>query len=184
MEDYQIVELYWQRSESAIDETAQKYGGMLARLSHSLLDSSEDAEECVNDTYLAAWNQMPEDRPSYLGAYLARIVRCLSINRFRAAHRQKRGTAQTLTDELMACIPDGTDPQKEYENGLLAASLNRFLGALSEEKRRIFVRRYFYADSIGDIADGMGMSVAKIKTTLFRLRADLKNHLEKEGFPL
>lgn len=180
MEDHQIVDLYWQRSEHAIGETAQKYGGMLNGISYSLLQSSADAEECVNDTYLEAWSRMPEDRPLYLGAYLAKIIRCLSIDRFRAAHRQKRGVAQELTDELMACIPGGADPQREYENGMLADSLNRFLGALSEEKRRIFVRRYFYSDPIAEIAAGMGLSVAKVKTTLFRLRAELKDHLEKE----
>ncbi|MBQ9783361.1 MAG: sigma-70 family RNA polymerase sigma factor [Clostridia bacterium] len=184
MEDYQIVELYWQRSERAIGETAEKYGGLLSGISYSLLESSEDAEECVNDTYLEAWNRMPEDRPLYLGAYLAKIIRCLSISRFRAAHRQKRGRAQELTDELMACIPGGVDPQREYENGMLTASLNRFLADLSEEKRRIFVRRYFYSDQVSDIARHMGISSAKVKTTLFRLRAELKEHLEKEGFSL
>ena len=91
MEDYQIVDLYWARSEDAIGETSRKYGTMLNRISYSLLSSSEDAEECVNDTYLEAWNRMPEDRPTYLGAYLARIIRCLSVDRFRASHRQKRG---------------------------------------------------------------------------------------------
>lgn len=184
MEDHQIVELYWQRSERAIGETAEKYGRMLGGISYSLLESSEDAEECVNDTYLEAWNRMPEDRPLYLGAYLAKIIRCLSISRFRAAHRQKRGRAETLTDELMACIPGGIDPQKEYESGLLTDSLNRFLAGLSEEKRRLFVRRYFYSDQISELALRMGIGSAKVKTTLFRLRAELREHLEKEGFSL
>ena len=184
MEDHQIVDLYWQRSESAINETANKYGKMLGSISYSLLSSSEDAEECVNDTYMEAWGRMPEDRPNYLGAYLAKIVRCLSIDRFRASHRQKRGTAAALTDELCACIPDGADPQKEYENGMLAQSINRFLFGLDEEKRRMFVRRYFYSDSISAIAERLHVSRAKVKTTLFRLRAELKEHLEKEGLPL
>lgn len=184
MEDRRIVDLYWQRSEDAIEETAQKYGKMLNGISYSLLSSSEDAEECVNDTYVEAWNRMPQDRPDYLGAYLAKIVRCLSINRFRASHRQKRGTAQSLTDELMACIPDGSDLQSEYENRRLTESLNRFLAGLSEEKRRIFLLRYFYSEPIAHIAARMHCTSAKIKTTLFRLRAELKEHLKKEGIPL
>ncbi len=184
MEDYQIVDLYWERSEQAIDSTARKYGAMLGGISYSLLSSLEDAEECVNDTYLEAWNRMPEDRPAYLGAYLAKIVRCLSIDRFRSAHRQKRGGIDNLTAELCECIPDTADPQREYENGMLRDSLNRFLSELSEEKRRIFIRRYFYSDDVADIARSMGLGVSKVKTTLFRLRAQLKEHLEREGLPL
>ncbi len=184
MEDHQIVELYWQRSENAIGETSQKYGKMLKSLSFSLLSSTEDAEECVNDTYLEAWNSMPEDRPSYLGAYLAKIIRCLSISRFRSSHRLKRGGMGNITEELTDCIPDGFDPQRDYESGELRQTINRFLFELSEEKRRIFVRRYFYSDSIPDIARRMDLSVSKVKTTLFRLRAELKEQLEKEGFSL
>ena len=116
MEDHKIVDLYWQRSENAIKETSTKYGRMLDGISYSLLSSREDAEECVNDTYLEAWNKMPDDRPAYLGAYLSRIVRCISIDRFRASHRQKRGEAVELTDELADCIPSGISaslPQAE-----------------------------------------------------------------------
>ena len=181
MEDYQIVDLYWERSERAIKETSVKYGRMLNGISYSLLSSSEDAEECVNDTYLAAWQKMPDDRPSYLGAYLARIIRCLSIDRFRAAHRQKRGEVSALTDELCQCIPDGISPEEEYENTRIAEIINRFLYGLDEEKRFMFVRRYFYSDSISDISKKMRVSTPKVKTTLFRLRADLKEYLEKEG---
>ena len=181
MEDYQIVELYWQRSEDAIGETSRKYGGMLNRLSYSLLSSREDAEECVNDTYLRAWNQMPEDRPVYLGAYLAKIIRCLSVSRFRSEHRQKRGGMDRVTEELTDCIPDSADPRREYENGLLADAINRFLAELDEEKRRIFLRRYFYSEEISVIARDMGLGVSKVKTTLFRLRGSLKELLEQEG---
>ena len=99
MEDYQIVDLFWQRSEAAIRESERKYGRILLSASRSLLDSREDAEECVSDTWLQAWNRMPQDRPAYLGAYLVKIVRALSISRFRSLHRQKRGGAGCLTDE-------------------------------------------------------------------------------------
>ena len=180
MEDYQIVDLYWQRSESAIGETDKKYGRMLGSISRSLLDSAEDAEECLNDTYLSAWRQMPDDRPIYLGSYLSKIIRALSISRFRSVHRQKRGGAGVLTDELTECVPDGKTLEDEYENGRLASAINGFLSSIDEEKRRIFVRRYFFSDSIGDIAESMDISAAKVKTTLFRLRAELKKTLQKE----
>ena len=181
MEDHQIVDLYWQRSENAISETKKKYEKMLSGISYSLLSSHEDAEECVSDTYLEAWQRMPNDRPSYLGAYLSRIIRCISIDRFRASHREKRGEADSLTDELSQCIPSGMTPAEEYENGRIAKVINSFLYGLDEEKRRIFVRRYFYSDSISDIAARMRMSVPSVKTTLHRLRASLKDFLEKEG---
>lgn len=184
MEDYQIVDLYWARSEDAIDETSRKYGAMLNRISYSLLSSSEDAEECVNDTYLEAWNRMPQDRPAYLGAYLGKITRCLSVDRFRSAHRRKRGGLQSVTEELTDCVPDRTTPQTDYENDLLRGALNRFLAGLTEEQRRIFIRRYFYSDGISQIADRMGLSVSKVKTTLFRLREKLREQLEQEGIPL
>ena len=181
MEDHRIVDLYWERSESALSETSNKYGKMLNGISYSLLSSKEDAEECVNDTYLEAWQKMPTDRPSYLGAYLAKIVRFISIDRFRAAHRQKRGRAVELTDELCECIPSGMTPSEELENHRIAALINDFLSDLDEEKRMIFVRRYFYSDGISDISDKMSISVPKVKTTLHRLRTELREYLEKEG---
>lgn len=184
MEDYQIVDLYWERSENAIKETSNKYGRMLNGISYSLLSSAEDAEECVNDTYLAAWQKMPSDRPAYLGSYLAKIIRCLSIDRFRASHRQKRGTAASLTDELCECVPSGMTPIEEHENGRIADIINRFLFDLDEEKRRIFVRRYFYSDSVSDISRQFKISEAKVKTTLFRLRAQLRELLEKEDISI
>ncbi len=180
MEDSKIVDLYWERSESAVKETSQKYGKMLKSISYSLLSSDEDSEECVNDTYLEAWQRMPNDRPSYLGAYLGRIIRCISIDRFRARHRQKRGEANSLTDELAECIPYGSTPAEEMENERIAESINRFLSELDEEKRRIFVRRYFYSDSISDISKRLGIGIPKIKTTLHRLRTALREHLQKE----
>ena len=184
MEDYQIVDLYWARSEDAIGETSRKYGSMLNRISYSLLSSSEDAEECVNDTYLEAWNRIPEDRPIYLGAYLSRIIRCLSVDRFRASHRQKRGGLETVTEELTECVPDKVTPQSELENGNLRQALNHFLSQLTEEQRRVFVRRYFYSESVSQIASRMGWSASRVKTTLFRLRERLRVQLEQEGISL
>ena len=185
MEDHKIVDLYWERSESAIAETQQKYGRMLTGISVSLVPTAEDAEECVSDTYLAAWNRMPEERPIYLGAFLSKIVRRISIDRFRATQAEKRGgRVGALTEELTDCIPSGDSPQDDYDNRRLGEVLNRFLQSLDEEKRYIFVRRYYYSDAIGQIALSLRVSEGKVKTTLHRLRASLKNLLEQEGIAL
>ncbi len=181
MEDHKIVDLYWERSERAISETKLKYERMLSGISYSLLGSSEDVEECVNDTYLSAWNQMPTDRPIYLGAYLSKIIRALSINRFRSQHRKKRGGFENLCEELDKCIPDNCSIEEQYNNGRLTELIDRFLESLSEEKRVIFVRRYFYSDSVDQIARRTHMSVSKVKTSLHRMRESLRDILEKEA---
>jgi RNA polymerase sigma-70 factor (ECF subfamily) len=178
MEDYQIVDLYWARKEKAIAETDKKYGKMLHSLSYSLLSSHEDAEECVNDTYLGAWNTMPDARPMYLGSFLSKITRRLSIDRWRREHRAKRGGVAAVVEELSECIPDDNTPAAEYQRGLLRGELNSFLGTLTEEKRAIFVRRYFYAQPVGVIAKEMGIGEAKVKVVLHRLREQLKERLE------
>ena len=180
MEDYEIVDLYWERSEKAISETKNKYDKMLTRISYSLLNSREDAEECVNDTYLSAWNQMPTDRPTYLGAYLSKIIRAGSISRFRSQHSKKRGGFENLCDELDECVPDNYSIEEEYNNGRLAEIINEFLDNLDEEKRLIFVRRYFYSDSVETIARRSGIGNSKVKVTLYRLRKLLRECLEKE----
>ena len=178
MEDYQIVDLYWARKEKAIAETDKKYGKMLHSLSYSLLSSHEDAEECVNDTYLGAWNTMPSARPMYLGSFLSKITRRLSIDRWRREHREKRGGVAGVIEELTDCIPDEDTPAREYERGLLRGELNAFLRTLPEEKRAIFVRRYFYAQEIRTIAQEVGVSEANVKIVLHRLREQLKQRLE------
>ena len=178
MEDYQIVDLYWARKEKAIDETEKKYGKMLHSLSYSLLSSHEDAEECVNDTYLGAWNTMPSARPMYLGSFLSKITRRLSIDRWRREHREKRGGVAGVIEELTDCIPDEDTPAREYERGLLRGELNAFLRTLPEEKRAIFVRRYFYAQPVGIIARELGIGEGKVKVVLHRLREQLKQRLE------
>ena len=178
MEDYKIVDLYWARKENAIAETEKKYGKMLHSLSYSLLSSHEDAEECVNDTYLGAWNTMPSARPMYLGPFLSKITRRLSIDRWRRDHREKRGGIATVIEELTECIPDGDTPAEEYQRGLLRDELNAFLRTLTEQKRVIFVRRYFYAQQVNVIAKEMGIGEAKVKVTLHRLREELKQRLE------
>ena len=180
MEDFKIVDLYWERSERAISETRTKYERMLSGISYSLLRSDEDAEECVNDTYLSAWNSMPSDRPIYLGAYLSKIIRALSIDKFRSKHSKRRGGFEELCEELDECIPDPSSIQAQYENGQLARAINRFIAELPEEKRVIFIRRYFYSDSVEQIAKRMGFTSSKVKTSLFRMREELRQILEKE----
>lgn len=180
MEDFKIVDLYWERSERAISETRTKYERMLSGISYSLLRSDEDAEECVNDTYLSAWNSMPSDRPIYLGAYLSKIIRALSIDKFRSKHSKRRGGFEELCEELDECIPDPSSIQAQYENGQLAKAINRFIAELPEEKRVIFIRRYFYSDSVEQIAKRMGFTSSKVKTSLFRMREELRQILEKE----
>ena len=178
MEDYKIVDLYWERKERAIAETEKKYGKMLHSLSYSLLSSHEDAEECVNDTYLGAWNTMPSARPMYLGPFLSKIARRLSIDSWRRDHREKRGGVLEMVEELTECIPDGSTPAEEFERGRLRNEMNEFLRTLTEEKRAIFVRRYFYAQSVTQIAQEIGVSEAKVKVVLHRLREQLKIRLE------
>ena len=180
MEDFQIVDLYWERNENAIRESDVKYGKLLCRVSYSLLSSDEDAEECVNDTYLAAWNSMPSDRPIYLGAYLTKIVRNVSISRFRSKKSEKRGGNTDMLEELSDCIPDRDSVDSQYENGRLAKALNDFTASLDDEKRAIFIRRYYYSQSVGQISKEMRIGESKIKITLFRIRSSLKNMLERE----
>ncbi len=184
MEDHQIVDLYWARSENAIKESDKKYGRMLIGISLGLLGVFEDAEECVSDTYLAAWSRMPDERPAYLGAFLSKITRRISIDRYRAQNSKKRGGASSILDELSEAIPSGENIQSEYENSLLAGALNDFLLSIDEEKRYIFVRRYYYSDSTADIAKNIGSGEGKVKSILHRLRIALKNFLEKEGIEL
>lgn len=184
MEDHQIVDLYWARSESAIEQTEQKYGKMLTSISVSLVPTEQDAQECVNDTYLAAWNSMPTERPFYLGAFLSKIVRRISVSRYRADRAKKRGGADILIDELTECVPSDFDLCADYENQRLADALNRFLLSLDEEKRYIFIRRYYYSDPIEKIAADIYAGEGKIKTVLFRLRSALRKFLEREDIAL
>ena len=184
MEDYQIVDLYWSRSENAIAQTEQKYGRMLTSISVSLVPTVQDAEECVSDTYLAAWNSMPDERPVYLGAYLSKIVRRLSINKYLSSHTAKRGGVGELVEELTDCIPSDYSLETEYDNQRLAEALNRFLLSLDEQKRYIFIRRYYYSDAVIDIARQIRASEGKVKTVLFRVRSALRKFLEEEGFAI
>jgi RNA polymerase sigma-70 factor (ECF subfamily) len=180
MDDCKIVDLYWARNEEAITESDKKYGRMLNSLSYSLLSSREDAEECVNDTYLDAWGAMPDARPDCLGAFLSKITRRISIDRFRQKHREKRGGIDNLLVELDECVPSGQTPFEEYENRRLGDALNEFLYSQDREKRVIFILRYFYSKSVTEIAERLNIGVPKVKTTLFRMRRELHGRLEEK----
>ena len=183
MKDSEIVDLYWQRDQSAISRTDEKYGKSLVHTSYRILNSREDAEECLQDTYLSAWNNMPDDRPEYLGAYLMKIIRNCSLNRYRHMRAQKRYNGETLAfEELSECISDNASGVFEaMVKGELAGLINEFLATLSDEKRRVFVRRYFFSDSVKDISANMNMSESKVKSMLMRLRQSLEKYLRESG---
>ena len=185
MEDTNIVDMYWARNEQAITETSDKYGNYCHKIAMNILYSEEDSKESVNDTYLKAWNSMPTDRPNILSAYLAAIVRNISLDIYRKNHSLKRGAGQTteVIDELYD-IAGGSTPEAELDNSLLTQAINDFLGTLKTESRMIFIRRYFYMDSIKDISANMHIGEGKIKTVLLRTRNSLKEYLCKEGFTL
>lgn len=184
MDDRQIVALYWARSEQAIAETSAKYGGYCLEIALRILSVREDAEECVNDAWLRAWNAMPPHRPGRLDTFLGKITRNLSLDRWRLVCAQKRGQGQTALAlaELEACIPAPNSVEGDLDAKALAESLDRFLAALPQEKRVLFVQRYWYLCSVKDIAARFGMQERTAASTLSRLRRQLRAHLEKEGF--
>lgn len=183
MEDSKIVDLYWERNESAIALTGEKYGNYLMKIAQNVLINEEDTDECVNDTYLSAWNSMPTNRPTLLGAYLSSITRNLALDKYRHSHAKRRGEGQVdiALDELLE-VAGNKSTEDEVEGRMLASAINGFLGQLNKETRVIFVRRYFYLDSIEDIGKLLKISEGKVKTTLFRTRKKLGEYLEKEGY--
>lgn len=183
MNDNQIVDLYWARSESAISETSAKYGSYCHTIAYQILNSLEDSEECVSDTWFRAWNTMPPQRPSCLKAFLGKITRNLSLDRYDMRTAQKRGSGQlpSALEELQQCIPAPGGEEQVIEQLVLTQILNRFLGELSREQRRIFLRRYWYLSSIDEIARDFHISESKVKMTLLRSRKKLKKRLEEEG---
>ena len=184
MEDSEIVELYLARREQAVAETAKRYGARLRKLAYSVLEEEAAAEECENDAYLEAWNAIPPAEPrTYLYAFLARITRHLAIDRCRNQARKKRSARlEELTAELADCVSGPEDVERSVEARLVAEAVSRFLRALPEEKRDMFLRRYWYCDSIGSIAGRLRCGESRVKTALHRTRKELKDYLEKEGY--
>lgn len=186
MDDRKIVELYFKRDESSIRHTSEKYGRWLRSLSYGIVEDMQTAEECENDTYLKAWNAIPPHNPSeYLNVFLASIIRHISLNCCRERSRLKRSAFIChLSTEMEQCIPAPNDCECQLDDKVFAEAINGFLESLSTEKRKIFLRRYWYLDSIDEIAKRFRLSESKVKTTLFRSRNQLREYLEKEGYTL
>ncbi len=186
MQDQEIVSLYWQRKEAAIRETEQKYGHYLTVVAYNILGDMEDSKESVNDTYLKAWNSIPPQKPDILSTYLAKLARRTAIDLFRKKHREKRRASEYTISlaELEDCVPDGRGDttEQEMEKRLLAEAIGVYLRTLSAEARNTFLGRYYFADSMKQVAAYYGMSEAKVKSLLYRTRLGLKAYLEQEGF--
>lgn len=182
MEDHAIVDLYWSRNPEAIRQTGEKYGGYCRSIARNILPDRRDAEECVNDTWLNAWNAMPENRPRFLAPFLGKITRNLAFTRWRAGQTEKRGGGEMplVLDELSECVSTANTLQ-EVEAAELEGAVNRFLHTLPERECGIFLRRFWFTEPMADIARRYGMREATVRTSLFRSREKLRRHLEKEG---
>lgn len=184
MEDRQIVALYWAREEQALAETQSKYGGYCASIAWNVLHDDRDTEECLNDTWLRAWNAMPPQKPDLLSVFLGSITRNLSLDRWRSRQSKKRGSGrlEALFSELEDCVADGVSLEDRVALAELGRLLDRFLQALPQKERCLFVRRYWYGDSISDLARRYHMSQSAVKVGLHRIRNKLKIRLEEEGY--
>lgn len=191
MDDNKIIELYFARNEDALKETEGKYANYLTFISMNILNNNEDSSECVNDTYFKAWNVIPPNNPPSLKFFLGKIVRQLSIDRLRRRFSGKRAGSQyeLSLDELQECVPDHgagvseiNTPERELDGAELASFIDRYLSEQKEEARDMFVMRYYFCDSIKQIAVSLGVSEGKVKSSLFRTREGLRKRLEKEGY--
>lgn len=184
LEDRQIIELYWRRDEDAVSETAGKYGTYCFAIAESILHSAEDSEECVNDTWLRAWNAMPPQRPRVLRLFLARITRNLSFDRFQARNAERRGGGEIflVLDELAECLPGGADTEAACEARELEQCVRRFVRSLPEREGNVLVRRYFFAESAADIARRYGLTENHVAVILSRTRKKLGACLLEEGY--
>ena len=182
MEDSQIVALYFRRSEQAIVETDNKYGRYCFQIANRILESPEDGEECVSDTYLTVWKSIPPNRPIRLAPFLGKITRHIALDRWRRRYAGKRGGGEPelALEELEECIPGEDSPEAALRTREFQAAMNRFLGGLPEKERKIFVSRYWYLRSIREISEKCGLSESDIKTRLFRTRGKLRTFLAEE----
>lgn len=186
MDDSHIIELYWKRDQRAISETAEKYGAYCRSIANNILDDQEDARECENDTYIAAWDAIPPKRPERLSTFLGRITRNLALNRYHRDRAEKRGGGQTaLVLEELSCIVSGTDRTYEEMNlHELLEAIGEFLRGQSRERRQIFVLRYWYFESVTSISRKVGISENNVSVTLNRIRSKLRDFLEERGFEI
>ena len=186
MEDQQIIRLYWVRDEQAIPATAEKYGSYCTAIAHNILASRDDAEECVNDTYLNAWNSMPPHRPNVLSAFLGKITRNLSLSRYRRNTAQKRGEGElpAVLEELAEVVSGKESVEQELDRRELIRAIDTFLDNLSPKQRGIFICRYWYTEGIAEIAARYGMKDTAVSMTLNRIRFKLRSYLSERGFDL
>lgn len=183
MDDSQIIQLYLERSEDAIEKTKLKYGNFCFRIAHNILKNKEDAEECEIDAYLKVWSSIPPQKPSILKPYLGKIVRNLALQRYEYYSAQKRNSKLEIAfSEIEECVTGLRSIEGEYDAEDLGKAVSRFLHATDREPRIIFIRRYWYTDSVKEIAVRFGISESKVKSSLFRTRNKLKFYLQKEGF--
>ena len=184
MEDAQIVQLYWDRDERAIPATAEKYGSYCLKLAQGIVGDAEDAKECVNDAYWNAWNAMPPHRPEALSAFLAKLVRRVAFNRYQHDRAEKRGGGElpAVLDELAECVSGREDVERAFDARELAAAIDGFLETLPREKRTLFLRRYFYAESVSGLARRSGRTEGAVSMTLLRLRQKLRAYLLERGY--
>ncbi len=185
MEDVRIIELFFARDEAALLETERKYGGRLTALARSITEDPQDAEECVNDTYLEVWQAIPPARPDRFFAFLAKILRHNALTVCEKRHSKKReGVTVELTRELAECLPDSYDPDAEEDSAAIRKALEDFLRSQEETARKLFLRRYFYAIPIAELAKETGLTESAVTSRLHRLREKLRVHLGKEGIGL
>ena len=186
MNDQQIIDLYWRRSEDAVRETEAKYGPYCRTVAGNILADRLDAEECVSDAYLRAWEAIPPHRPEKLGAFLMKLTRNLSFSRWRQRHAEKRGGGEVALalSELGEIVSGGESAEEAVDRRALTEELEAFLRGIDSRKRALFLRRYWYAHSVKDIAADAGMSPAAVTMTLRRLREQLRSHLTERGYDL
>lgn len=183
MEDQKIIDLYWARQESALEHTEKKYGAYCRTIAHNILRNREDSEECVSDTWLHAWNAMPPRRPEVLSAFLGKITRNLSIDRWKAAHADKRGggNVPAALSELEECVPSQHRVESALDEKALTQAIDAFLRTLPERECNVFLRRYWYTDSVRQVAQRYGLNENNVKSILYRTREKLRTYLEQEG---
>ena len=186
MDDNGIIQLYWDRNDQAIRATSEKYGRYCKAIAKNILNNEEDAEECVNDTYMNAWNSMPAHWPEQLAAFLGKITRNLSFNKYKYNQAEKRGGGEIriVLDELADCVSDTDDVEQIIDRQALTKAINSFVRRLPAEKRNLFVRRYWYADSVTNIARDYGLLQGSVSKKLERTRKQLKTYLIERGFEL